>query len=264
MSDLYQSYKTFSNNEFGDIRVLEIENEPWFVGKDVATVLDYENQNRDIVTHVDKEDRKMFDKTQYQNGIEFNYKELGQRGGWLINESGLYSLILSSKLPNAKKFKRWVTSEVLPSIRKTGGYIPVNENMSDSEIMARALVVAQKTIENKDKLIEDMKPKAIFADAVVTSHSSILVGELAKLLKQNGIDIGQNRLFKWLRDKGYLIKRKGTDFNMPTQKSMDLGLFEIKERTINNPDGGIRITKTPKVTGKGQLYFVNKFKKGDE
>lgn len=254
MSNLYMSYKTFSNNEFGNIRTAEISGEPWFVGKDIAEILGYQNSSKALKDHVDEEDKLNNE----------SLSSLGQRGGWLINESGLYSLILSSKLSNAKKFKKWVTSEVLPQIRKTGGYIPVNENMSDSEIMARALVVAQKTIENKDKLIEDMKPKAIFADAVVTSHSSILVGELAKLLKQNGIDIGQNRLFKWLRDKGYLIKRKGTDFNMPTQKSMDLELFEIKERTINNPDGGIRITKTPKVTGKGQLYFVNKFKKGDE
>lgn len=254
MSNLYMSYKTFSNNEFGDIRTVEINGEPWFIGKDVAEALGYSNTRKALIDHIDSDDK----------GVTKCDTLRGKQDMTIINESGLYSLILLSKLPNSKKFKKWVTSEVLPQIRKTGGYIPVNENMSDSEIMARALVVAQKTIENKDKLIEDMKPKAIFADAVVTSHSSILVGELAKLLKQNGIDIGQNRLFQWLRDKGYLIKRKGTDFNMPTQKSMDLGLFEIKERTINNPDGGIRITKTPKVTGKGQLYFVNKFKKGDE
>lgn len=176
-----------------------------------------------------------------------------------INESGLYSLVLSSKLPTAKKFKRWVTSEVLPSIRKNGGYIAGQENMSDDELMAKALMVAQNKIAEKDKQIERMKPKEIFADAVSASHTSILVGDMAKLLKQNGVDIGQKRLFEWLRENGYLIKRKGSDWNMPTQKSMEMGLFDIKESTVNNPDGSVRINRTTKVTGKGQQYFINKF-----
>ena len=176
-----------------------------------------------------------------------------------INESGLYSLVLSSKLPTAKKFKRWVTSEVLPSIRKNGGYIAGQENMSDDELMAKALMVAQNKIAERDKQIERMKPKEIFADAVSASHTSILVGDMAKLLKQNGVDIGQKRLFEWLRENGYLIKRKGSDWNMPTQKSMEMGLFDIKESTVNNPDGSVRINRTTKVTGKGQQYFINKF-----
>ena len=175
----------------------------------------------------------------------------------IINESGLYSLVLSSKLPSAKKFKRWVTSEVLPALRKTGQY-QVKE-LSGSELMAKALIEAQNVLAAKDKQIEEMKPKALFADAVATSHTSILVCELAKILKQNGIDMGQKRLFAWLREKGYLIKRQGTDYNMPTQKAMELGLFEIKEGSYVNGSGVNITTKTPKVTGKGQQYFINKF-----
>ena len=185
----------------------------------------------------------------------------------IINESGLYSLILSSKLPTAKKFKRWVTSEVLPAIRKHGLYATpqaIEAILNDPDTMIKTLQALKKEREEKQKLqqqIEQDKPKVLFADAVSTSKSSILVGELAKILRQNGIDIGQNRLFKWLRDNGYLIKRKGTDYNMPTQYSMNLGLFEVKETTITHSDGHISISKTPKVTGKGQIYFINKFKK---
>lgn len=152
-----------------------------------------------------------------------------------------------------------MTSEILPSIRKNGGYIAGQETMSDDELMARALQVAQNKILERDKQIETMKPKAIFADAVAASHTSILIGDLAKLISQNGVNIGQKRLFKWLRDNGYLIKREGSDRNMPTQRSMEMKLFEVKESTISNPDGSVRITRTPKVTGKGQQYFVNKF-----
>ena len=239
--------QVFENQEFGEVRSLLINSEPWFVGKDVASVLGYADTNKAIAMHVDNED-KLNDKTALS---------LGQRGGWLINESGLYSLILSSKLPSAKKFKRWVTSEVLPALRKTGQY-QVKE-LSGQELMAKALIEAQSVLAAKDKVIEEMKPKVVFADAVATSHTSILVGELAKILKQNGIEIGQKRLFAWLREKGYLIKRKGTDYNMPTQKAMDLGLFEIKEGSYINGSGANITTKTPKVTGKGQQYFINKF-----
>lgn len=258
--------KIFENSTFGKVRTVEMNGELYFVGKDVARILGYENQNRDITRHVDVEDRIMLDtETQYQNGIEFDYKLLGQRGGWLINESGLYSLILSSKLPKAKEFKRWVTSEILPSIRRHGAY------MTD-DILA-------KTIENPDfliSLLNDMKqekekrkaleekvqqdkPKVLFAECVEASKTSILVGDLAKLLKQNGVEIGQKRLFAWLRDNGYLMRGNSGSYNMPTQRSMEMGLFEVKEHVINNPDGSIRVTKTPKVTGKGQRYFVNKF-----
>lgn len=235
------------NFENHEVRSLLINSEPWFVGKDVAEVLGYANASKALKDHVEDEDKLNND----------SLSSLGQRGGWLINESGLYSLILSSKLPSAKKFKRWVTSEVLPALRKTGQY-QVKE-LSGSELMAKALIEAQNVLAAKDKQIEEMKPKALFADAVATSHTSILVGELAKILKQNGIEMGQKRLFAWLREKGYLIKRQGTDYNMPTQKSMDLGLFEIKEGSYVNGSGVNITTKTPKVTGKGQQYFINKF-----
>ena len=181
----------------------------------------------------------------------------GTQNMTIINESGLYALIFGSKLESAKRFKHWVTSEVLPSIRKTGGYqmqVPQGK-----ELLALAVLEAQKTIEEQTAQIERMKPKEIFADAVATSHTAILIGDLAKLLKQNGVETGQKRLFVWMREHGYLIKRKGADWNMPTQKSMEMGLFEVKESTVNNPDGFVRINKTTKVTGKGQQYFINKF-----
>ena len=236
------------NFENHEVRSLLINSEPWFVGKDVAEVLGYKNQNDALVKHVDDEDK---DTIAIRDSIGRN------RNTPIINESGLYSLVLSSKLPSAKKFKRWVTSEVLPALRKTGQY-QVKE-LSGSELMAKALIEAQSVLAAKDKQIEEMKPKVVFADAVATSHTSILVGELAKILKQNGIDMGQKRLFAWLRENGYLIKRQGTDYNMPTQKAMDLGLFEIKEGSYVNGSGVNITTKTPKVTGKGQQYFINKF-----
>ena len=236
------------NFENHEVRSLVINSEPWFVGKDVAEVLGYKNQNDALVKHVDDEDK---DTIAIRDSIGRN------RNTPIINESGLYSLVLSSKLPSAKKFKRWVTSEVLPALRKTGQY-QVKE-LSGQELMAKALVEAQSVLAAKDKVIEEMKPKVVFADAVATSHTSILVGELAKILKQNGIEMGQKRLFAWLREQGYLIKRKGTDYNMPTQKAMDLGLFEIKEGSYVNGSGVNITTKTPKVTGKGQQYFINKF-----
>lgn len=239
------------NFENHEVRSLLLNNEPWFVGKDVADVLGYSNVNDALKKHVDKEDKCKRDEIAIRDTIGRNQKPV------LINESGLYSLVLSSKLPSAKKFKRWVTSEVLPALRKTGQY-QVKE-LSGSELMAKALIEAQSVLAAKDKQIEEMKPKALFADAVTASHTSILVGELAKILKQNGIDMGQKRLFAWLREKGFLIKRKGTDYNMPTQKAMDLGLFEIKEGSYVNGSGVNITTKTPKVTGKGQQYFINKF-----
>lgn len=235
------------NFENHEVRSLLINSGPWFVGKDVAEVLGYERADNAIRNHIDKEDKLMH-----------QISASGQnRNMTIINESGLYSLVLSSKLPSAKKFKRWVTSEVLPALRKTGQY-QVKE-LSGSELMAKALIEAQSALAAKDKQIEEMKPKALFADAVATSHTSILVGELAKILKQNGIEMGQKRLFAWLREKGYLIKRQGTDYNMPTQKAMELGLFEIKEGSYVNGSGVNITTKTPKVTGKGQQYFINKF-----
>ena len=243
--------QVFKNQEFGSVRTLVINSEPWFVGKDVAEALGYKNTKDALAKHVDSEDKEIL---KSQNATLEN---IPNRGVTVVNESGLYSLVLSSKLPSAKKFKRWVTSEVLPALRKTGQY-QVKE-LSGQELMAKALIEAQNVLAAKDKQIEEMKPKALFADAVATSHTSILVGELAKILKQNGIEMGQKRLFAWLREKGYLIKRQGTDYNMPTQKAMELGLFEIKEGSYVNGSGVNITTKTPKITGKGQQYFINKF-----
>lgn len=239
------------NFENHEVRSLLLNNEPWFVGKDVADVLGYSNSRKAMADHVDDEDKEVL------TSRNVTLENIPNRGITVVNESGLYSLILSSKLPSAKKFKRWVTSEVLPALRKTGQY-QVKE-LSGSELMAKALIEAQNVLAAKDKQIEQMKPKALFADAVATSHTSILVGELAKILKQNGIEMGQKRLFAWLREKGYLIKRQGTDYNMPTQKAMELGLFEIKEGSYVNGSGVNITTKTPKITGKGQQYFINKF-----
>ena len=235
----------FRNEDFGEIRIIEKDGQPWFVASDICKVLDIQNATQALY-RLDDDERSMFN--------------IGRQGeANIVNEYGLYNLILASRKPEAKKFKRWVTHEVLPSIRKNGGYIANQESLTPEQIVAQALIVANNIIQEKDRLLAEQKPKELFADAVSTSHTSILVGELAKLLKQNGVDIGQNRLFEWLRDNGFLIKRNGSDYNMPTQYSMDLGLFEIKERSIANPDGSVRITKTPKVTGKGQQYFINKF-----
>lgn len=241
------------------VRALTINDDPYFVGKDVAEILGYKNPSNALQTHVDKED-----KTTYLNRVSgSNYKTKTT----VINESGLYSLILSSKLPTAKQFKRWVTSEVLPAIRKHGAYMTDKKAeaiVTDKNALADLLQQASDQLKAKDIQIEEMKPKALFADAVSASKQTVLIGELAKIMKGNGIEIGQNRLFAWMRKHGYLISRKGTDYNMPTQKAMNLGLFKIKETTITHSDGHISVNKTPKVTGKGQQYFVNKFLKMEE
>lgn len=174
-----------------------------------------------------------------------------------IPENIFYRLAMKAKNETAEKFQAKVADEIIPSIRKTGGY--QSHTPQGKELLALAVLEAQKTIEEQAAEIGRMKPKEIFADAVSTSHTAILIGDLAKILKQNGVETGQKRLFAWLRENGYLIKRKGTDWNMPTQKSMEMGLFEVKESTVNNPDGSVRINRTTKVTGKGQVYFVNKF-----
>lgn len=247
MSDI----KIFDNPEFGEIRTIDRDGEPWMVGVDVAKALGYATPRNAIASHVDEEDKT----SALIRGTGSNYKSMAI----LINESGLYSLVLFSKLPTAKKFKRWVTNEVLPSIRKSGGYIAGQESMSDSELMAKALLVAKRQIDAKTAQIEEMTPKAVFADAVAASKTSILIGELAKILRQNGVeDMGQQRLFEWMRNNGFLIRRKATDRNMPTQRAIEQGLMEVKETTICHSDGHTSISKTPKVTGKGQVYFVNR------
>ncbi len=252
--------KIFENRDFGKIRSLMVNNEPFFVGNDIATVLGYKNTRDALSKHIDEED-KISDVAIYDGSQNRNMT--------IINESGLYSLILSSKLESAKKFKRWVTSEVLPSIRKNGMYA-TDELLDNPDLAIKVFEQLKQERKEKKKLqlenakqkkvLEDQKPKVLFADSVETSTTSILIGDLAKLLRQNGYDIGQNRLFDWLRNNDYLIKN-GERKNMPTQKAMDLELFEIKERTLSNPDGSVRVTRTTKVTGKGQVYFVNKFLK---
>ena len=239
----------FSNPEFGAVRAVDIDGEPWLVGKDVAQVLGYNDTDQALRKHVDDEDKL----TRQIDGS-------GQgRSMTTINESGLYALALSSKLPGARKFRRWVTAEVLPAIRRTGGYdIP-----KDYPSALRALAESMERRLQLEAENEANRPKVLFADAVSAAKTSILVGELAKLLKQNGVDMGQNRLFSLLRDKGYLIRRQGTDFNMPTQRAMELGLFEIKETVIAHSDGHISVSKTPKITGKGQQYFVRLFLGGN-
>lgn len=256
MTDL----QIFNSPEFGAIRTIEKDGEPWFVGKDVAAALGYKEPTKAAREKVDDDDKGV-SKIDTPSGIQ----EMT-----IINESGLYSLVLSSKLPTAKKFKRWVTSEIIPSIRKHGAYM-TPETLEKVLLSPDTLMqLAQNLKDEQEKRkaleaqIESQKPAVLFTGAVETSKTSILIGELAKMLKQNGINIGQNRLFAWMREKGYLIKRKGTDYNMPTQRSMDMGLFEIKETTINNPDGSIKISKTPKVTGKGQVYFINLFLNKEE
>lgn len=240
--------------EGNQVRTLEIKNEPWFVGKDLTNILGYSHGARDINAHVADEDK-----------LKSQIRTAGQmREQILVNESGLYSLVLSSKMPNAKRFKHWVTSEVLPTIRKHGAYMTDEKAfdvVNNKSGLVDLLQQAADQLKAKDIQIKEMKPKALFADSVAASETTVLIGELAKILRGNGVDIGANRLFRWMREHGYLISRKGSDWNMPTQKAMDLGLFKIKETAVNNSNGTTSIVKTPKVTGKGQQYFVNKFLK---
>lgn len=243
--------KVFNSEEFGDVRTVTINGDPWFVGKDVAAALGFTNPRDAISTHVFDEDK----------GVESIDTLGGKQKMTVINESGLYALVFGSRLKSAQRFKHWVTSEVLPAIRRTGGYqVPA---LQGKELLALAVLEAQKTIDEQSKAIERMKPKVIFANAVETSHTSILIGDLAKLLRQNGVDTGQKRLFEQLRNEGYLMKT-GSSRNMPTQRYVADGLFQIKETVISNPDGSVRMTKTTKVTGKGQQYFLNKYLKNKE
>lgn len=245
----------FNNEEFGQIRAIERDGEPWFLGKDVADILGYSNSRKALSDHVDEEDKNT---VTIRDGISGNPNKT------IINESGVYALIFGSKLPKAKEFKRWVTSEVLPSIRKKGIYMTdgrAYDLLHNKNSLADLLLQAGEQLKQKDIIIEEMKPKAIFADAVAASNQTILVGELAKILRQNGIvNMGQNRLFEALRNRGYLIKGNRSDKNMPTQKSLEMGLFEIKETAVTHSDGHVTVNKTPKVTGKGQQYFINLFR----
>lgn len=244
----------FNNPKFGQIRTISKDGEPWFVGKDVAAVLGYQNGSRDINRHVGEEDRiksMVFDGNQNKETI-------------IINESGLYSLIMGSKLDSAKQFKKWVTSEVLPTIRKTGGYVNNTAQFVDTYFPqldgAQKQTISMMLDETKrlGELIEKQKPKVLFAEAVSSSPDTITIGELAKFLKQNGVKTGRDRLFQTLRDEGFLMKT-GSDRNIPTQRSMERGLFEIKETVIHDSAGNPLTRRTAKVTGKGQQYFLKRF-----
>ena len=243
------------NFQGNQLRTAMIDSEPFFVGKDAATAIGYSNTRKAIRDHV---------KAKYQRE-ERIVTPFGTQTMTVISEPGLYQLASESKLPSAGPFQDWVYEQVLPSIRKHGAYmtpetiekaiynpdfiINLATQLKDEQAKTAALTADNET----------MKPKALFADAVATSHTTILVGDLAKVIKQNGVDIGAKRLFAWLREQGYLIKRIGADYNSPTQRAMELGLFEVKETAISHSDGHVTVQKTPKVTGKGQQYFINKF-----
>ena len=245
--------QVFNNEQFGALRTYEEDGQVLFCGKDVAKSLGYKNPNKAIGDHC--------------RGITKRYPiqdSLGRtQEAVFITEPDLYRLITHSKLPTAEKFERWVFEEVLPAIRRTGGYMVAKQDETPEQIMARAVLVAQDTIERQKKQIDELKPKALFADAVAASDGTCLVGELAKMLKQNGVNIGQNRLFSWLRENGYLGKT-GSNRNVPTQRAMEQGLFRIKETAVTHSDGHVTINRTPKVTGKGQRYFIEVFAKRGE
>jgi len=247
------SLQIFTNEQFGRMRAIERNGEPWFAGKDVADILGYTNSRKAIADHVDDEDK----------GVTKCDTLGGMQDLTIINESGLYSLVFASKLPAAKQFKHWVTSEVLPTLRKHQVYATpemAEKILQDPDTIIRILQEIknerEKRIAAEEKNRADA-PKVLFADSVAQAESDILIGELAKLLKQNGVETGQNRLYDRLRKDGYIMKNS----TIPTQKAMEAGLFRVIERTIAQPNGTTRIIATTKVTGKGQIYFVNKYAK---
>lgn len=246
--------QVFTNSQFGKIRAIDIDGEIGFFGSDLCNILG--TDTRDL--------KSILDSDQFVNVDTIHIGNHGGKKPLIVNESGFYSVVLKSRKPQAKPFQKWVTGEVLPSIRKHGGYLTpqkIEEVLTDPDTIIQ-LATTLKEEQARRKALEAenqvMQPKALFADAVAASHTSILVGELAKLLKQNGVEIGQNRLFRWLRENGYLMKT-GSSYNMPTQRSMEQELFEVKETSITHSDGHVTVQKTPKVTGKGQQYFINRF-----
>lgn len=246
------SIQVFESADFGRIRAVSENGEPWFVAKDVCDVLGLDHT---ALRKLDADEK----------GRDSIPTLGGTQQMTMVSEPGFYRLVMKSRKPEAKAFQRWVTHEVLPAIRRDGGYMAAKPDETPEEIMARALRIADETMRRQKERIEslssanaEMRPKALFADAVAASESTCLVGELAKMLRQNGVEIGQNRLFDWLRERGYLGKG-GSNRNVPTQASMDMGLFRIKETAVTHSDGRVTINRTPKVTGKGQVYFVQKF-----
>ena len=250
----------FNNSQFGEIRTLEKDGQPWFVAADVCRALEIGNP-RDAVSRLDEDEKMTVDLTDAHSGVRGGAQKLN-----IVNEPGLYTLVLGSRKPEAKNFKRWITHEVIPAIRKHGGYLTqekMEEALLDPDTIIKLATDLKKEREVRKALeaqAEQDAPKVLFAKSVESSKSEILIGELAKILKQNGANIGQNRLFELMRKDGFLISRKGADWNMPTQKSMEMGVMRIKETCITHADGHTTVSKTPKITGKGQVYFVNRYK----
>jgi anti-repressor protein len=248
--------QVFENSEFGQLRVTQDENgEPWFVAKDVSNILGYRSASE--LTRLLDDDEKGTQPVRTPGGVQ----ELSK-----ISESGFYKSVMQRRASfindekhqkAVKRFQRWVTHEVLPAIRRDGGYM-VARDETPEETMARAVLIANSTIERQKARIAELEPKALFADAVAASDGTCLVGELAKMLRQNGVNVGQNRLFAMLRDDGFLGK-SGSNRNVPTQRAMEMGLFRIKETAITHSDGHVSINRTPKVTGKGQRYFIERY-----
>ena len=245
--------QVFNNEQFGALRTYDEDGQILFCGKDVAASLGYKDTTNAMKRHC----RGVAKRHPIQDSLGRTQEAV------FITEPDLYRLITHSKLPTAEKFERWVFEEVLPAIRRTGGYMVAKQDETPEQIMARAVLVAQDTIERQKREIAELKPKALFADAVAASDGTCLVGELAKMLKQNGVNIGQNRLFSWMREHGYLGKA-GSNRNVPTQRAMEQGLFRIKETAVTHSDGHVTINRTPKVTGKGQRYFIEAFAKRGE
>lgn len=237
----------FNNDQFGALRTIEDDGQTLFCANDITKALGYKNGRKALADHC--------------KGVTNRYP-LETRGGvqeaTFITQGDVFRLIVHSKLPQAQAYERWVFDEVLPAIHRSGGYMISQPEETPEQVIARALKIAQDTIDRQKNQISELKPKALFADAVGASDGTCLIGELAKMLRQNGVDIGQNRLFSWLRENGYLGK-SDSNLNVPTQKAMDLGLFRIKETAITHSDGHVTINRTPKVTGKGQQYFIDLF-----
>ena len=235
----------FRNDRFGTIRALSVDGEPWFVAKDILEMLDLD---RTALRKLDEDEK----------GVDTIHTPGGDQQVTTVSEAGFYKLVLKSRKPEAKAFQRWVTHEVLPAIRRTGGYM-VARDETPEQTMARALLIAQDTMDRQRREIDELRPKALFADAVAASDKTMLIGEFAKVLRQNGVPMGQNRLFQWMRDNGYLISRRGSSYNLPTQRSMELGLFRVKETAVTHSDGHVTTSLTTKLLPKGQMYFLQKF-----
>lgn len=235
----------FTNDEFGTIRVADNNGEPWFVAKDVCDALGI---NKTAASRLDDDEK----------GLRLTQTHGGEQPILLVSEPGFYKLVMKSRKAEAKAFQRWVTHEVLPSIRKQGGYMTARADETPEQIMARALMLAKDTMDRQQREIAELRPKALFADAVAASDGTCLIGELAKMMRQNGVHVGQNRLFEWLRRDGFLGKT-GSNYNVPTQMAMERGLFRIKETAVTHSDGHVTVNRTPKATGRGQRYFIDRY-----